>query len=98
MFWFCDLSLRTALHLLQVDKISNEYTTQKIIQMIVAKNLFKKSRTKINITPPMSIWKLRLLRISIKKNCKFVIFEVDQWVSLGDPFEVKVFEYWEDIF
>ena len=38
------------------------------------------------------------INLLLKKNFKFVIFEVDQWVSLGDPFEVKVFEYWEDIF
>jgi len=27
---------------------------------------------------------------------KFVIFEVDKWISFGDPFELRVFEYWED--
>nr|BFD31169.1 hypothetical protein GTC16762_07870 [Pigmentibacter ruber] len=29
---------------------------------------------------------------------KFVIFDVDQWISFGDPFELQVFEYWESHF
>lgn len=29
---------------------------------------------------------------------KFVIFEVEQWISFGDPFELKVYEYWEEYF
>ncbi len=29
---------------------------------------------------------------------RFVVFDVDQWISFGDPFELKVHEYWEDYF
>ena len=29
---------------------------------------------------------------------KFVIFDVDQWVSFGDPFELEVLEYWREYF
>lgn len=29
---------------------------------------------------------------------RFVIFDIWQWVSFGDPFEIKVLEYWEDYF
>jgi hypothetical protein len=29
---------------------------------------------------------------------KFVIFEVDQWVTFGDPFELEVLQYWQDYF
>lgn len=29
---------------------------------------------------------------------RFVIFEIDQWISFGDPFELKVMEYWQDHF
>jgi len=34
----------------------------------------------------------------IEENKKFIIFEVDQWISYGDPFEISVLEYWEDYF
>jgi dTDP-glucose pyrophosphorylase len=29
---------------------------------------------------------------------KIVIFDIDQWVSLGDPFELDVYYYWEEHF
>ena len=29
---------------------------------------------------------------------RFVIFDVDQWVSFGDPFELEVREYWREYF
>ena len=29
---------------------------------------------------------------------KFVIFDVDRWISFGDPFELRVLEYWQDYF
>jgi NDP-sugar pyrophosphorylase family protein len=29
---------------------------------------------------------------------KFIIFDVDQWVSFGDPFELEVLEYWREYF
>ena len=38
------------------------------------------------------------INLLIKKKLKFVIFEVDQWISFGDPFEMKVFEYWKDFY
>ncbi|MBT5551640.1 MAG: hypothetical protein HOJ79_14315 [Nitrospina sp.] len=28
----------------------------------------------------------------------FVVFEVDQWIPFGSPFELQTLEYWEDIF
>lgn len=34
----------------------------------------------------------------IKKGKKIVIFDIDQWVSLGDPFELDIFYYWDDFF
>jgi len=34
----------------------------------------------------------------LSKGLKFVTFEVDQWISFGDPFELQIFEYWEDYF
>lgn len=38
------------------------------------------------------------INLLIRNNFKFVIFEIDQWISLGDPFELKVFEYWKNFF
>jgi NDP-sugar pyrophosphorylase family protein len=29
---------------------------------------------------------------------RFVIFDVDQWISFGDPHELKTLEYWEEYF
>lgn len=34
----------------------------------------------------------------IEDGKKVVIFDITQWVSFGDPFELKVFEYWDDYF
>jgi len=34
----------------------------------------------------------------IKAGKKLVIFDIDQWISFGDPFELQVFEYWQDYF
>lgn len=34
----------------------------------------------------------------IEEGLKFVNFEIDQWISFGDPFELHVFEYWQDHF
>jgi len=34
----------------------------------------------------------------IEEGRKFVIFDIDQWISFGDPFELRVFEYWQDHF
>jgi dTDP-glucose pyrophosphorylase len=34
----------------------------------------------------------------IGRGKRFVIFDVDQWISFGDPLELKVYEYWEDHF
>ena len=34
----------------------------------------------------------------IKNGKKIVIFDVEQWVSFGDPFELRVLEYWDDYF
>ncbi|NQV46026.1 MAG: hypothetical protein HQ501_14030, partial [Rhodospirillales bacterium] len=32
------------------------------------------------------------------EGARFVIFNVDQWISFGDPFELQVLEYWEKYF
>ena len=34
----------------------------------------------------------------IARGKKFVIFDVDQWISFGDPFELNVFDYWDEHF
>ena len=34
----------------------------------------------------------------IEEGARFVIFEVEQWISFGDPFELKVLEFWESYF
>ncbi len=34
----------------------------------------------------------------IEEGKKFVIFDIDQWVSFGDPFELKILEYWQEYF
>ena len=38
------------------------------------------------------------INLLLKNKYKFVIFEIDQWISLGDPFELKMFEYWKNLF
>ena len=34
----------------------------------------------------------------LAEGARFVIFDVEQWVSFGDPFELKLFEYWSEYF
>lgn len=34
----------------------------------------------------------------IKKGRKFIIFDIDQWISFGDPLELKILEYWGEYF
>ena len=34
----------------------------------------------------------------IERGARFVIFDIDQWISFGDPFELQVMEYWHDYF
>jgi CTP:molybdopterin cytidylyltransferase MocA len=34
----------------------------------------------------------------LEEGARFVIFDIDQWISFGDPFELRVLEYWEDHF
>ncbi len=38
------------------------------------------------------------LNTMIKEGKKIKVFEIDQWVSLGDPFEVDLYYFWEDFF
>lgn len=38
------------------------------------------------------------LNYLIEKGKKIRTFEVDKWVSFGDPFELEVHNYWEDFF
>ena len=41
---------------------------------------------------------LEIILIFLLKKYKFKIFPVNQWISLGDPFELKVYEYWKSYF
>lgn len=34
----------------------------------------------------------------LAEGARFVIFDVDYWISFGDPFELQVLEYWEEFF
>ena len=34
----------------------------------------------------------------LKMGHRFVIFDIEQWISFGNPFEIRVFEYWQDHF
>lgn len=34
----------------------------------------------------------------IGKGKKFIIFDIKQWISFGDPIELNFFEYWEEFF
>ena len=34
----------------------------------------------------------------IQKRLKVCIFEVDQWISFGDPIELELYYFWEDYF
>ena len=38
------------------------------------------------------------LNYLIKKGKKIKVFEVDKWISFGDPFELEIYYYWEEFF
>ena len=38
------------------------------------------------------------LNYLIKKGKTIKVFEVDKWISFGDPFELEVYYYWEEFF
>jgi NDP-sugar pyrophosphorylase family protein len=38
------------------------------------------------------------MNLLIEQGKKIVIFDIEQWVSFGDPFELNVLNYWEDYF
>ena len=75
--------------------------------MIIGSFWFRKARSffdsveesrKENFTINNEFYVGNNINLLLRKNLKFVIFEVDQWISLGDPFELKVFEYWKNLF
>jgi NDP-sugar pyrophosphorylase family protein len=34
----------------------------------------------------------------IAEGARFAIFDINQWISFGDPFELKLLEFWEKVF
>ena len=38
------------------------------------------------------------INLAIEKKLKFINFNIDQWISLGDPFELQLYEYWNNFF
>ena len=33
-----------------------------------------------------------------KKKKNFITFDVDYWISFGNPFELDIYHYWEELF
>lgn len=38
------------------------------------------------------------INLMIEEGKKVVIFDIEQWISYGDPFELDIFFYWEEFF
>jgi NDP-sugar pyrophosphorylase family protein len=38
------------------------------------------------------------INLLLEQGKRFVIFDIEQWISFGDPFELQVYEYWDDFF
>lgn len=38
------------------------------------------------------------INMLLKQNKKFKVFEIDQWISFGDPLELDIYFYWESFF
>ncbi len=38
------------------------------------------------------------INLLIEQGKRFVIFDIDQWISYGDPFELQIYQYWEHFF
>lgn len=51
-----------------------------------------------NITVNGEHYVANSINILIDQGKRFVIFDVDLWVSFGDPFELQIFQYWEEYF
>ncbi len=57
-----------------------------------------KSAINNNITVNGEHYVANSINILIEHGKRFVIFDVDLWVSFGDPFELQIFQYWEEYF
>jgi hypothetical protein len=38
------------------------------------------------------------LNVLINRGKNFIAFDVDSWISYGDPFELDIYNFWEGIF
>ena len=38
------------------------------------------------------------MNLLLKEGRRIVIFDIEQWISFGDPFELDIFYYWEEYF
>lgn len=53
---------------------------------------------KLNINVNGEHYIANSINILLEQGKKFVIFDIEQWISFGDPFELQVYEYWSDFF
>ena len=68
-----------------IKKFSNYYDTEHLYISDLKNKNFKEIINEIN-------------NLVKSKNIEVVIFDVDSWISFGDPFELQIFQYWEDYF
>ncbi|HLD76657.1 MAG TPA: hypothetical protein VI861_00840, partial [Rickettsiales bacterium] len=53
---------------------------------------------KNNITVNGEHYVANSMNILLQQGKKIVIFDIEQWISFGDPFELQIFYYWQDFF
>lgn len=53
---------------------------------------------KFNIIINQEYYIANAINIMITKGYKVKIFNIDQWISFGDPFEIEIYNYWKEIF
>ncbi len=53
---------------------------------------------KNNITVNGEHYVANSMNLLLEQKKKIVIFDIEQWISFGDPFELQIFYYWQDFF
>ena len=60
---------------------------------LAARNMIEK-----NITINDEYYVGTSINYLIEQGKNIVIFDIEQWISFGDPFELRVLEYWNEFF
>lgn len=104
-FGYCDLKNK-----INVKKIVEKKTISKSPEddpMIIGTFWFKNLDLikemysyvkKLNLTINGEYYIANAINLMIKRGYNVKAFNIDQWISFGDPFEIEIYNYWKEVF